>query len=901
MRRIQTFVVVLALIAVAALAWRGLQGEGGAPSTPDGAVPLQSHDATPREGIGLPASAAEQGTPDEAEAPSRSTVEHDGLATIRGRCVDEAGLAVADVTITLRPDANDQQLARHRMEHGELAPWIEVPPLRSAADGRFELRFTPIVPYGGELSLRAERRQWAWARWREIEPHAVLELGDVVLGRGVLVTGRVADEDGAPQPGIDIHLQSLSPEPDADERGLRWVGTSSARSDARGAFAMYGFLPPKRYRVIVYGRELLSPAGEVELALPEQRLELVLPRARDEAGSTIHGTVVDPRGGPIAGAAILIGDGEFPETRTRRDGSFVLTRDDRMPRTTLRLGASAEGYATVRQSEELSWGTRGVRIELSEGPPLTIRVVRAADGAPIERFGIRRMPVRERGGISSDDDLLREAGIHDGGILLIPRATPGRFRFAVVPAAATGLPESPEQELLIVSGVPQLVEFRLAALAERVVELVDGQGVPVVGTRVELVWQPSGADVHLEMPVMDVRSARMNSMQHLVVLRDSATSDARGRATLRGHPEQVHALRLPGPGAMPQLVQPFRCDDPSVARVVVNRGAALRGRVEPASLVAELYAEAGIVGATMTGESESLRPGLQLYGVGPRRFVSHPLGSGVTGQIPIETDGSFRASGIPPGTWRVKLLSSRREATQSSGSTQELLTGLTLADGEERELVLDLRALVRSEVELDLRLDGAPFRGGFTLDCELGPDAEGQPQGTSRSGSCDAEGKAVLRLPAGSWRTRLWLVEDRQRVDLPGPSFQVQSNQARTVIAGDLRSARCRLLLLDPDGRALEGVPIAVDRGGRDWPLRTRTTDRKGAVTILGAPGPVVLRIRREPLLDDRAYGAWCSGLGPDREGWLRAWIELGRVELVPGPTEPQTIRLPAEWRAMPR
>ena len=129
----------------------------------------------------------------------------------------------------------------------------------------------------------------------------------------------------------------------------------------------------------------------------------------------------------------------------------------------------------------------------------------------------------------------------------------------------------------------------------------------------------------------------------------------------------------------------------------------------------------------------------------------------------------------------------------------------------------------------------------------------------------------------------------------------MQSNLARTVIAADLRSARCRLLLLDPDGRALEGVPIAVDRGGRDWPLRTRTTDRKGAVTILGAPGPVVLRIRREPLLDDRAYGAWCSGLGPDREGWLRAWIELGRVELVPGPTEPQTIRLSAEWRAMPR
>jgi protocatechuate 3,4-dioxygenase beta subunit len=888
-------VVVAAIFAVlvfGASPGDGLAPASGSPRAPD----APGEEAASRSATTSPPNqTAKADAPVAVESTERNPIERDDRATFRGRCVDEGGAALAGVTVRLRGYAGSEQLDRYRMEHGDASPWTEPAPAQSDREGRFEFRVMPAPPRRLGLEFSAEQRVPCEVWWRTVEPGAMHDVGDVVMPMGVVVRGRLVDDDGAAVSGANLQLAGGVNAPRQVDGLIAFARSGSARSDSRGDFALHAPLSPGSYQVAVWAHTLREPTAPIMLSPPLAELRVVVAKAEPNATPTITGVVVDEGGMPIPSADILVGDSDFGAGQSRRDGTFELTRRDDMPRTGILIGAGATGYATSRLSDAVEWGARDLRLVLQEGPSMTVRVRRAADDSPIERFGIQLLPIRKQGGASSDDDRLWFAGVHQDGVLHIERATVGRYYLVVVPAESTGLPASTEREIAIEVGVPQTFDFRLEPLAERVVEVVDRQGKPLEGARLEHLLHRAGGKVYPLTPAMDERNARMNSRDGVALLCADVRTDARGRVTLRGHRSLEYALRLPGPGHVPRIVQPFRFADESIERVVVGSGATLRGRIEPASLLSSLREEAGLpVDGEVDADSQAYLPALQLTGSGDREGEVFPAGGMNGGAAPVAADGSFELSGVPPGVWDVCVRSSQKSAMSLSTQSRCALQGVAIADGETRELVLRLDSWVRRKVTFEFRVDGRAWAMDLRLSGRVGLRPDGQPDRVWRSVKMDENGRVEVGLPAGEWDTSVWFVVDRQPCELPGPSFVIGPSQALPLVTADLRSARREVLLVDPDGVPLTEVAVAFG-------AQQRRSDSAGKLVLLGAPGQYRLRIRREPLLPDRAYSAWISARRDDDDARLRAWLDLGTVDLLPDGGDLLTVRLPQEWRQMPK
>ncbi|MGE0145741.1 MAG: hypothetical protein AB7I19_20700, partial [Planctomycetota bacterium] len=255
----------------------------------------------------------------------------------------------------------------------------------------------------------------------------------------------------------------------------------------------------------------------------------------------------------------------------------------------------------------------------------------------------------------------------------------------------------------------------------------------------------------------------------------------------------------------------------------------------------------------------------------------------------------------PPGVWDVCVRSTRKSGLSMSTRSRCALPGLAIAEGEQRELVLRLDAWVRRKVAFEFRVDGAPLVGDLRLSGRLGVRPDGQPETVWFSVKADASGRTEIGLPEGEWETSVWFPIGRDACELPGPSFVIGPDQAPALVTADLRSARRELLMLDPDGAPLAETHVTSHPVEIEFDHEPRRTDSAGKLVLLGAPGLRRLRIRREALLPDRAYSEWINAHRGDDDAWLRAWIDLGTVELLQGGGEVMTVQLPQEWRQMPK
>jgi hypothetical protein len=824
-----------------------------------------------------------------------------GLATIRGRCVDEQGAALAGIEVHVHGwTGNSERMARHRLEHGEVE-WTDPAPVLTGPDGRFEHRFDPPSPFQFTCEPQAPDRIRVYGRWSEIRPGQSIDMGDLVLRPGVQVSGQLVDREG-----LGLAKQHLRFEPAQNPRASG-LGTGlvqhdgSASTDQRGFFRIRHPLPPGAYTVTCYGMQIETPRGVVELALPSADLRIVASPPPADLRPTIEGLVLDPKGLPVVGAQILPADRAFSSASTRRDGRFELKQADDLPPEPVALRVLAEGYVQWQAAEPVAWGTKDLRIELIQGPPLSIRARRADDGTPVERFGITLAPIRPGGGWSSDDHELRHLGDHASGLLTIPRATTGRYRLSVVPPEASGLAPSPEQEIEIEAGVPAVVEVALSGLGERIVEVVTAGGVPVTGAMVELLWHRGGGELTLEMTAMPLESARLNPPDHVAVLVDRATTDAGGRARLRGQSVAGVGLRLPGPGHVPALVAPFDLGAEGIARIVVGAGGRLRGRIEPLDVLRALRLEAGLDedGPAEVEDAQHL-PGVLLVRADAPGRETFPSGR-FTGGVPIAADGTFALAGVPPGVWDLHIhsfLVSLRDGRPSGGSTRSRLAaaGLAIADGEERELVLDLSAWRRHEVRLRARLDGEAFGGTLGLQGRL----DGEERQDYRNLEVPGSGELVAWLPAGTWSTTAYVRAGGTMLPLPGPDFAVRAG-GPALVDIDLRLGRCAVQVLDHEGSPIGGLALHAFRGVHPAHQAMRATDAEGRTVLLGPVGASEFRVRRKPLAHERSYSTWVAERRDDPERWRRAWIGLGTFELLPGPaTSTRTIRLPEDWAELP-
>ncbi|MCE9638181.1 MAG: carboxypeptidase-like regulatory domain-containing protein [Planctomycetes bacterium] len=122
-------------------------------------------------------------------------------ATVRGRCVDEAGAPVVGASVRVAP-----QDVRGRTD----------------AEGRFSI--VGLATEGGSVAV--EHRDYAPSVVTDVRPAAdVADVGDIVLRPGGPLTGVVTDAEGKPVRGADIQVTNAA--------ALWW---RSAATDAEGRF-----------------------------------------------------------------------------------------------------------------------------------------------------------------------------------------------------------------------------------------------------------------------------------------------------------------------------------------------------------------------------------------------------------------------------------------------------------------------------------------------------------------------------------------------------------------------------------------------------------------------------------------------------------------------------------------
>jgi protocatechuate 3,4-dioxygenase beta subunit len=320
------------------------------------------------------------------------------------------------------------------------------------ADGRFAGRILRDVnqPYGWPLRFPAPLYQAAdmmeapqrMPRSGETE----LDLPPIELRRGADVRGTVVGEDGQPVPGAEVEATW------SDPRGV--TQAALARADRSGGFVLHGIDPIAELDVTARDHFAASPIVTIRAATAAERpIALVLsPRGT----APLRGRVVDPSGGPIAGAEVRL----WRQLRARNgrvvladpvaddDGGFVLRSGaDGRFRTRRRCPAAGDYYAEATAPGRLSARSAAVAGESDTPATLVRRRVRDIEGRVVDRQArpIAEALVRQSGdgpmpteALTGADGRFRLPGAIDGSALIL--AEKAGFRSSLQPADATSKP-----------------------------------------------------------------------------------------------------------------------------------------------------------------------------------------------------------------------------------------------------------------------------------------------------------------------------------------------------------------------------------------------------------------------------------------------------------------------------
>ncbi|MFV1960039.1 MAG: carboxypeptidase regulatory-like domain-containing protein, partial [Planctomycetota bacterium] len=283
------------------------------------------------------------------------------------------------------------------------------------------------------------------------------DLGDLFLGRNLVLRGRVLDGSGRPLPGTSVAVYTPS-------RGILSEGFLAAMvdqitalptpieqaiTDEAGWFTLSS-LGAGTYRIEVRhgGYATRYESGiVVSEDRPARDMKIVLGE-----GATVYGRVRDENGKPVGNARVVAvkdsGRRFFTSSTVERDvaftddaGSYAL--DTLMQGQGYRFGVMAEGYAPLFQTTatDVTLKREERDFQLVRGGNLAGRVVEKSDGSPVVGaqvlLAVGRMGFgRRRGG--SDEENRAATGravTDDAGRFVIQNILPGPIMTAQVRAS----------------------------------------------------------------------------------------------------------------------------------------------------------------------------------------------------------------------------------------------------------------------------------------------------------------------------------------------------------------------------------------------------------------------------------------------------------------------------------
>lgn len=890
MRRLRV-VAVVAIAVVAGATWWLMQRDHVAsrpPVTADPSAPAES-----------PSQASTESRSDrrlmrprafsESEPAEPESVPEGALAIIRGRCVDPAGGApLGGCKIELHGwVANSGRLDAFVKDHGPVA-WSDPPDQVTRKDGGFEVGFLPPDPYQFMLTISGSGRATMQGRWFALKPGEIVDLGDVMIPAGTVLRGKVIDEGGTVKPGITV---SLSRHDDRKQKlAPRSWHQQVTRSD--GTFVFADPLSGGSFSVDVQGADLVEPRA-IDIRASEATLSVdIRVRAFSEADA-ISGVVKDDRGDPVAKASVQyfsprVGSRAQRMLESGKDGSFRIQKAGDDPREPVTISVRCTGYESSEGLTKYEWGRKDVTITLRKGATVTV-VVRDGDfGKPLERFGVRCFGTRGPGARAADATRLRNRGEHPNGVLELGGVLRGRQFLVIEPEGAEWLPSRGQEFEATEDGAP-LQEVTVWRAVKKTVLVRSQDGKPVAGTKLELLRPVAGRPVDLKTRALEVSELSKGFWQCAFLL-DVGQTDEEGTLEMRGAPNETLVLRALGPGHAP-VTSEVRFDGAEATiAVVVQKGATLVGKILPLEILSQLDGR-GPEDAGREHERHGIGVALRL---GIRGSVEFPLGHA---KAPIESDGTFRIDGVPPGTWSVDLhyLDGPQGVKQSGTSIYSYGSGsmqigkFDLVDGEERHETFDLTKMLKAELEGILTIDGKPVEGGaLAFDGLVDGSSDDRLLAQQIGIGSDGAFKALV------WPARYRLIVQTMR---DGKRRCVQTPELLALAAGeklrrtfDFPSSLLELRIVASDGLTpIAGALLDIQVPAPSWPGSAERTDAQGRTSVLDLPaGPVTISAWPKNLSTPEGQREF-FGSGTKREDVL---LPVATVVVAP-PNTKATIVLP--------
>lgn len=307
-----------------------LSGSDAAPTAPPGLTsPASAPGAPTGPAAGEPAGRT---AVSQAAAPAPHA---DAPATVSGVVQDLQGRPVPSVAIVFERAGGDGAMRRDPA----------IGPATSGTDGRFVLDLPD-----GEGRLAAAAGPWASVRCPWLYGRVPQEPPVVLVAPARSYAGTVVDAQGQPLAGarLVVDFDDLVPMRAVGGRTVALPNDLAATaSDGGGAFRIerVGFVPGARLRAE------FEPLRAVSLPLPDHdasdlRLQLGAAAPDDER---LHGVVLGPTGGPVAGAFVAVG-GET--VRTAADGRFAAPWAWRQRPTLVRAAHPEHGAVQARVAQE---------------------------------------------------------------------------------------------------------------------------------------------------------------------------------------------------------------------------------------------------------------------------------------------------------------------------------------------------------------------------------------------------------------------------------------------------------------------------------------------------------------------------------------------------------------------
>jgi hypothetical protein len=825
------------------------------------------------------------GRPEPAGAPLAALATPQ--ARLLGRVVDGEGRPVAGAEVELVEPNQGFRPPGDRPES---------PSVRSQADGRFVL---PILSRGPSEGL-AERfgfdpavsvRAATFAPLRQpvgLPPAGDVDLGDLALGPGLILSGRLLDADGQPVAGAELSARA------GDVEGMVFFapngGTPDAVTDPNGGFRLdvlafaawtihveHPRFPGKDFRGVPpqQGREMEGLVFELDR--PATIAGVVRGRPNDGRAYEVRSQRVSEEngffGGLVERSALVDSGGRFQLEGLANGSSYSLTLH-LVPDEQERYLARFEGPAhALSKSVTAAAGSQGVELVYLAGSKLCFQLVDDLSGEPIERFEATLQmgfKSQSRGG---------EGDTFEEGRLCFEDLRPldgVAAQFGEAPSLSLRAPGYADLDVPLpplVAGTPiDLGVLRARPVPRVTVRLVDDQdGTPVAGARVTLSAGDGGVDRSM-VRVSIVLDDDVSMGSGPEVAPQTAESDEQGRVVFNAFAGQTATLEVESlsHAMLSRSGLKLETEQPSEIELRLLRGASVR-------ILAKSREGQPLVGAKIQSRPEEVNSGEEefVFSMFDRTTTrtTDELGQAVFEHL---TAGAHRFWIEPKraGAEAGAILFLNGGPKQARGEV------LSVAEGESAELVL----VAPPEAELRGRiLESGAVLAGASLALRKA-DSEAEPWMMDLpTARCDGDGRyrlapiepgeyvAVITAPSrsGPHEVPLRIEEGENRLDLdlgvailegrvvdhegrPVQGITVRALPRAEDEAGTTRISRS--IIVSSGGTSLVGFgdsagePVRTDAEGR---YRLRGVSAGRDLEVLAEPGteqPMAQSARSEPV-----------------------------------------------------